>query len=281
MNLTEPAPGLIGVAGDWHANAAWATRAIKRITASLPAVDGGQPRLIVHLGDFGIWPDSAGLDYVRQVDAALERADAHLWFIDGNHEDYTMLARLARGPGGRRRVTDRIWHLPRGHRWRWHDRGWLALGGGVSLDRAVRTPGRDWWEEEEISAAQAAAVAAGGAADVMITHDCPQRVTHSFPAPPSWWSPADLARNDAHRERLQEVTDAVRPRWLMHGHLHRSYQRRVDMGWGHVEVTGFARDGVLHGNWGILDTARMRWVRFQGWSPVYLAKNLTGRVTSG
>ena len=39
------------------------------------------------------------------------------------------------GPDGREQVTGRIWHLPRGHRWRWHGRDWLALGGAVSLDR--------------------------------------------------------------------------------------------------------------------------------------------------
>src|SRR6266699_1704024 len=93
--VMDPAPGLIGVAGDWHANAPWAARAIERITAFLPATAAGEPRLIVHLGDFGIWPDNDGLAFVRQVDAALERADAQLWFIDGNHEDHTMLARLA------------------------------------------------------------------------------------------------------------------------------------------------------------------------------------------
>jgi hypothetical protein len=75
---------------------------------------------------------------------------------------------------------------------------------------------------------------------------------------------ADLRRSDAHRDLLREIVLAVRPRWLMHGHLHLSYQRRVDLGGGQIEVTGLDCDGAPSGNWAILDTASMRWLRFHG-----------------
>jgi hypothetical protein len=68
----------------------------------------------------------------------------------GDRRDY--LARLDAALAGR------IWHLPRGHRWRWHGRDWLALGGAVSLDRGVRTAGVNWWPEEEITWRQAGPV---------------------------------------------------------------------------------------------------------------------------
>jgi hypothetical protein len=248
-------PERVGIAGDWHGNTPWATRAVEKICAALPE-DG--PRIIVHLGDFGIWPGRSGSDYLTAVDAALARAGAELWFVDGNHEDFSQLARLRPGPDGREQVTDRIWHLPRGYRWRWHDREWLALGGAVSLDKAGRTPGRDWWPEEEITVRQAGAVIAAGPADVMVTHECPAGVEHHFPPPPSWWAAADLRRNEAHRSLMREVVLAVRPRWLMHGHLHTEYQRKVDLGAGPVEITGLDCDGAEHGNWAILDVASMR-----------------------
>jgi hypothetical protein len=54
----------------------------------------------------------------------------------------------------------------------------------------------------------------------------------------------------------------IRPRWLMHGHLHRSYQRQVDLGYGPIDVTGLDCDGES-GNWAILDITSMRWLRFQ------------------
>ena len=138
----ERVPERIGVTGDWHGNTPWATWAIRKISALLPA---GGPRVIVHLGDFGIWPGPGGREYLSRLDAALDAADAELSFVDGNHEDFTQLAGLRPGPDGRAQVTDRIWYVPRGYRWRWHGRDWLALGGAVSLDRALRTAGADWW----------------------------------------------------------------------------------------------------------------------------------------
>jgi hypothetical protein len=257
----ERVPGRIGVAGDWHGNTAWATRAVRKMAALLPA-DG--PRVIVQLGDFGIWPGPAGQEYLARLDAALAEAGAELSFVDGNHEDFTQLARLQPGPDGRAQVTERIFHLPRGHRWRWHGREWLALGGAVSLDRAVRTEGVDWWPEEEITLRQAGSVIEAGPADVMVTHECPAGIEHDFPPPPPWWSQADLRRSDAHRGLLREVVLGVRPRWLMHGHLHLSYQRRVDLGGGPIEVTGLDSDGADRGNWAILDVTSMRWLRFAG-----------------
>ena len=97
----ERVPGRIGVAGDWHGNTAWATRAVRKMAALLPA-DG--PRVIVHLGDFGIWPGPGGQEYLARLDAALAEAGAELSFVDGNHEDFTQLGRLRPGPAGWRRV---------------------------------------------------------------------------------------------------------------------------------------------------------------------------------
>jgi Calcineurin-like phosphoesterase len=146
-------PGRVGIAGDWHGNAAWAVRTIRKISALLPRHG---PRIILHLGDFGIWPGPDGRDYLARLDAALAAASAGLCFVDGNHEDFTQLAGLRPGPDGREQVTSR-----------------LALGGAVSLDRAVRTAGVNWWPEEEITWRQAGSVIDAGPADVMVTHECP------------------------------------------------------------------------------------------------------------
>jgi hypothetical protein len=250
-------PRRIVVAGDWHGNTDWAVLVIRR----LPQLLAAEPvRLLLHLGDFGIWPGSGGDQYLRAVSAALGQVGAELCFIDGNHEDFSQLALLAgqSAPDGRVPVRPNIYHLPRGLRWEWHGRIWLACGGGVSLDRAARTEGTDWWPQEEITPRQEAAIIAGGYADVLVSHDCPAGVGHTFGRPPSWWAAADLARNQAHRERLQRIADLVRPRYLMHGHLHRAYQRDCDFGYGQVQVTGLAADGVLR-NFAVLDTEAMAW----------------------
>src|SRR5258707_8163195 len=157
---------------------------------------------------------------------------------------------------GRVPVRPNIHHLPRGYRWDWHGRTWLACGGGVSLDKAARTEGLDWWPEEEITSGQESALVAGDHADVMVSHDCPSSVAHTFPRPPPEWAPADLARNEAHRERLQRIVAAVRPSHLIHGHLHRAYQRTCDFGYGPLQVTGLAADGSLR-NFAVLDVASL------------------------
>ncbi len=69
---------------------------------------------------------------------------------------------------------------------------------------------------------------------------------------------------------------ATRPRWLMHGHLHLDYQRRVGLGGGLLEITGLDRDGADHGNWAILEAAGMRWLHFQGKPVSNAIRGLTG-----
>jgi Calcineurin-like phosphoesterase len=158
----EPAggPRRIVVAGDWHGDEEWAVSVIRRVPHLLA---GESQRVILHLGDFGIWPDRQGKMYLDRVSGALAEAGAELWFVDGNHEDFAQLDKLDENPGpdGRVTVVPRVRHLPRGYRWNWHGLTWLACGGAVSLDRAVRTEGVDWWPEEEITAGQEAAISSG------------------------------------------------------------------------------------------------------------------------
>lgn len=261
-----PEPCRIVVAGDWHGNSRQASHVIRTAAKVL----AGEPlRLVVHCGDFGVWPGPHGAAYLEAVRRACDEHGVFVRFVDGNHEDFTQLEHLrVRERWDGREAGDWLgfpadpapvaW-IPRGYRWTWHGRTWLALGGAASVDRAVRTEGRDWWPQEEITGEQAAMVARDGPVDVMVTHDCPAGVVHSFPPPPSFWDVRDLARSDAHRERLQRVVDAVRPRWLMHGHLHRSYQLTASFSYGPCEVTGLDRDGGDGSNWAVLDTERMEW----------------------
>ena len=140
--VPEPAggPRRIVVAGDWHGDEEWAISVIRRVPRLLAAES---QRIVLHLGDFGIWPDQHGKAYLDRVSGALAEAEAELWFVDGNHEDFAQLGKLDENPGpdGRVTVVPRVMHLPRGYRWNWHGLTWLACGGAVSLDRAVRTEG--------------------------------------------------------------------------------------------------------------------------------------------
>src|SRR5262245_22342917 len=88
----DAAPSRVLVAGDWHGNREWAINVLMRVPQLLA---GEQRRLVLQLGDFGIWPGAEGRRYLGSVTAVLDRVDAELWFIDGNHEDFSELARMA------------------------------------------------------------------------------------------------------------------------------------------------------------------------------------------
>jgi hypothetical protein len=59
----------------------------------------------------------------------------------------------------------------------------------------------------------------------------------------------------------------VQPGWLLHGHLHRSYQRVAEFGYGPCEVTGLDRDEGRGANWAVLNVKRMAWGETGGGLP--------------
>lgn len=239
--LSQTVPEKVLVAGDWHVNLDWALEVVDELPELLPEES---PRLILHAGDFGVFAHWKSEHFLNELDTALAEADAQLLFVDGNHEDTTHLRSYVRGAGTRDAVAirERIAWLRRGYRWSWHGRTWLALGGGVSVDRVMRTRGVDWWPQEQITAAQVKRVIADGPADVMLCHDAPSSVPLALPEPPNWWHVDDLRRSQRHREVLQSVVDQVRPAYLIHGHYHLYHHTEVPMAHGMVTVTGFDRD---------------------------------------
>jgi hypothetical protein len=104
-------PHRIVVAGDWHGNRWWALNVIRRLPQLLASE---QRRIILHLGDFGIWPGGDGRRYLGLVSSALAEQDAELWFVDGNHEDFSQLESLSCGmlPDGRVPVLPRFITCP-------------------------------------------------------------------------------------------------------------------------------------------------------------------------
>jgi Calcineurin-like phosphoesterase len=252
--MTDPVR--VGVAGDWHGNTRWATSTAFKVAHALDDLYGEERRLLLHCGDLGIAPGAVGSHYTIALCSALVACQMRLWFVDGNHEDHPQLPSWELG---KYEKVPLEW-LPRGHRWLWHGRSWLALGGAVSVDKAVRTPYVDWWPEEEITYRQAADVTEAGHADVMVCHDAPLGVPLKLMAPPSFWEPADLRRSDNHRRLLREVVEVVQPQYLLHGHYHQGgpHWREVEMSYGTLRVASLNMD-ARSGNWGILNVKTMEW----------------------
>jgi len=253
-----PQPGRILALGDVHGNTNWT---VGRILSARAQLREEPFKLLLQAGDFGVWPGHFGGKFLYEVSQALEKADASLWFIDGNHECFPLLDTLRCGKPGIVPIdaAQRIWHLPRGTRWTWHGRTWMALGGAVSIDKAQRIEGRDWWPEEAITAAQAQEACAGGPCDVLLSHDCPSGVRHSFGPIPRNWDQRDADASEEHRAKLQGVVNTTRPSHIIHGHLHRGYSRMCDFGYGNVSVTGLDMDGERF-NAVALDTRTMTWM---------------------
>ena len=253
-------PDRIAVAGDWHGNMRWATQQIARIGRD---VLKDEPRkIILHAGDFGIWPGKPGKIFLDSVEAVLELTGAELWFVDGNHEDFDQLLGLqamskSLDPLAPVQVRKNISWLPRGCRWTWHGRKWLAFGGAVSIDQDFQRKRETWWPQEKITIAQITAAAHGGPADVMLCHDCPSEVILSLPVPPPEWLKF-VTECEENRRALQLVVDDTKPQHLIHGHYHMAYQKPVVMPYGLIEVTGLDKDGEPL-NWLVLDVKTMKW----------------------
>ena len=253
-------PRKIVVAGDWHGNTRWAIAVIDMLPELLP--DEEQPT-ILHTGDFGIWSGSSGTAYLAVLNQALERVGGKIIFVDGNHEDFSILDEVKKNTvigDWPLSITPYVAWAPRGHRWSWQGREWLAVGGAVSVDRALRHQGFDWWPAEEISEADQVRVVLPGHADVMVCHDAPSTVDMRFGPWPSAWSRGDQERSDRHRDRLQSIVDEVRPQWLFHGHYHRFHDQMTTQTYGQMRVIGLDMDGGFT-NFVVLDVEKMELVQ--------------------
>lgn len=251
----RPEPRTVVLAGDWHECAADAVRVITK-----SAECGAE--WVIQLGDFGFWsyPTSPYLD---AIEIACMATGVRVAWIDGNHERYTLLT----GKGGildqpdaqhhAHRVRQHVYYLPRGYRWTWHGKTWLALGGATSLDRNMRTEWISWFKEEEITEQQADYAIGGGPVDVLICHDGPASTNPKFP--PIAWPRSELIRAQHHRNRLQRVMDGVKPQLVAHGHFHLSYVERVQRDWGAALVIGLDHAGSRGTHMILLDTETLTW----------------------
>lgn len=241
----------VWVVGDLHGNARW-------IQSLLPAMRRFDPtiRTILQLGDYGFDHSNSGthpIDYWAKK-TGIERVLVTL----GNHEEWNHVAPAQdEAPGEAIRVSEAVWLLPRPFRFKIAGRKVLSLGGASSVDKALRTAGKDWFEDELITESMETAAISSGPADLLLTHEAPVRAAPEVLA--------ILARNDsdypsdalsvsaAQRERVQRVSDAVRPALHLHGHMHTFGTAGIGE---HNHVVSLHRD-TFSGNAGILHLGSM------------------------
>lgn len=124
-------------------------------------------------------------------------------FIRGNHDNPEVCKRQAYWiPDGS--VVDGIY----------------CLGGAVSVDRAYRTEGLDWWADEELSYAELDRMIDNYAAikpEVVVTHDCPESVATEILMAFNRRKIEDGSRT---REALERMLAIHQPRLWVFGHWH-------------------------------------------------------------
>lgn len=241
-------PDLVLLAGDWHGNAYRAVEAIR-------FAGNNDVKTVVHLGDFGFWtPGDHSQRYLDAVEQECFDWGITLLWVDGNHECHPALNDLPINEFGVRPISEHVAHLPRGFRWTWHGKRWMALGGAHSVDTYMRKEGVSVWDEEHLSDDDVLHAIEGGEVDVMVCHDCPDKV-HIPDLPSNMFPVYEIYRADQHRHKLGGVVDAVRPKALYHGHYHTRYTSFRDLpNGGRTHVMGLADDGAsLTDNVAILD----------------------------
>ncbi|MBC7597305.1 MAG: metallophosphoesterase, partial [Kineosporiaceae bacterium] len=214
----------VGFLGDLHGDLDHLLRVAQTMWAH------GISTLIV-LGDFGfIWPDGNWDNTIDKISRRLGKLGQVLYFVDGNHEDFTRLYRFPLDADGVRRIRPNIIHLPRGYRTTLVSGKEVAvLGGANSIDRDHRVEGRSWWAEEAITDADLTVLGAE-TAPLLIGHDAPLHVPaleRELAATDRDWSVEALAYAAAGRAVFHRGFLSVQPELYLGGHYHLHIDEQV------------------------------------------------------
>lgn len=109
---------------------------------------------IIIAGDAGIcWRQDK-----KDMEATIEKQkqyNFHLWFIDGNHENFDILNSLEKNEVGIANLSNNLHYISRGSKLVFETengvKSILCCGGADSIDREIRTPHLNWWRQEQIT----------------------------------------------------------------------------------------------------------------------------------
>lgn len=180
--------------------------------------------ILIVAGDFGfVWPGHDLQRSLNKIERRLHSLGVFLMFVDGNHEAFPVLEQFPKDACGLRFLRSNIVHLPRGRRMNLRNRRTIAAcGGAASVDKFLRTTGKDWWPQERITEEDLSALGIG-IADVLVGHDAP------FPLPDldvlleakaQQWPPKMLEYAHDARLMFQRAFMATRPAIYFGGHYH-------------------------------------------------------------
>jgi predicted phosphodiesterase len=206
------------------------------------------------LGDFGAWEHFAsGVKFFDDVNRHATIRDVPVYWLDGNHDKVSLvLEKYADSPNSEGFLVCRpyVRYAPRGHRWEWAGKKFIALGGAYSIDKDYRLwlenaqglgSERHWFPEEEMTEEELRDYlnADSTPVDFMLTHDKPRASKPS-------WNRKDIPDCWPNQDRIQRAVETLLPKELFHGHLHHHYEDTITYDDGAVQdithVTGLDAD---------------------------------------
>ena len=180
---------------------------------------------VIICGDFGLpWSEYTPPSEEYWLDW-LEKRPAMFLFIDGNHENFSMLNGypVKEWQGGKvHELRPNLLHLMRGEIFNIQGLRFLAFGGAYSIDRRYRVLNISWWKEEipsedEWNRLEHNLTAVDRKVDIVLTHTAPMR----FLQPKtkeigiSWCNFQDEVA-----KRLSEIEPTIQYKIWYFGHFH-------------------------------------------------------------
>lgn len=204
---------MIYVTGDTHGKQSRLSR------DGMPfASDWGEDDYLIVCGDFGYLFNGTQREELFLRDLSFRPYT--ICFLDGNHENFTLLDALpvTTWKGGQvHKLRHNVIHLMRGQIYSICGRTIFTMGGGYSIDRYRRQEGSNWWprempSKEEYQEALRNLEKVNLRVDYVLTHAAPEQVMNLY-----------LSDLDEERE-LNEFLDWIRrnveyKRWYF-GHVH-------------------------------------------------------------
>lgn len=229
MNTQKIVPALF--AGDVHGNLA--DLEIAMTCAARNGID-----TVIQVGDFWIYDNPQDIQKLERRAKVCENDFGfcpHIYFIDGNHENYTRDSGSLRslnyyvgkaldsGSEGDTGVPicDYLTYMPRGSVM---DVGGLTIGfvgGADSIDKQFLVPGKTWFPEEELTESDyrraRRVFSRAGGIDVLVSHDTSVPAFNSIV-----WRRNNMLEPsfDQTRHYLTELVEEFAPKAVVHGHHH-------------------------------------------------------------
>lgn len=156
----------------------------------------------------------------------LEEINCNFYAIRGNHCDGSYWLDSNKNQEFNQKYSN-ITLLPDYYTKNYFGKKFLFVGGGISVDRHIRTEGRDYWSDEEVNSPRFPL----SNHDVLISHTCPSYFNHSpnkshksAGSPLMKWAHANDPELEADLIREREIMDHVVQtsgiKEVIYGHYH-------------------------------------------------------------